>query len=237
MPGTDAPGPIALVGSGEYKTQMRAVDAELLAGRAARAVFLATAAGQEGDRSVDRWLDMGRAHFERIGVEPVPIRVVTREDAERDDLAALVGGAGLVYLSGGDPGYLVRTLQGTAVWTAIEAAWRAGAALAGCSAGAMALGQITPLRFGGDAVPGFAIAAGLAVLPHFDRLRRSRPAAASALRAALPADVRLVGVDEDTALVRLDGRWQVRGRLQVWDVGPDGAALAGHGAGDRLDDW
>ena len=235
-PATD-PGPIALVGSGEYLPQMEAVDAELLRGRAPRAVFLATAAGQEGDASVDRWLALGRTHFQRLGVEPVPLPVVTRADAERDDLAALVAGAGLVYLSGGDPGYLVGALTGTAVWAAIERAWRAGTALAGCSAGAMALGGVTPLPFGGGAVPGLGVVPQLAVLPHFDRLRGWRPTAAADLRAAVPAGVRVVGVDEDTALVHLDGRWQVRGRLQVWEVGPDGAAVAGHGAGTVLPGW
>src|SRR5207237_49542 len=41
-------GPIALVGSGEFLPAMEAVDAALLAGRPARAVFLPTAAGAEG---------------------------------------------------------------------------------------------------------------------------------------------------------------------------------------------
>ena len=39
-----------------------------------------------------------------MGVEPVPLEVLDREDAERPELAAKVAGAGLVYLSGGNPG-------------------------------------------------------------------------------------------------------------------------------------
>ena len=69
----------------------------------------------------------------------VVVPVVDRISADDPELAGLVAGAGLVYLSGGNPPFLASTLRGTRVWAAIEDAWRAGAALAGCSAGAMAL--------------------------------------------------------------------------------------------------
>jgi cyanophycinase-like exopeptidase len=130
---------VALVGSGEYLDAMVEVDRALLAERAPRAVFLPTASAEEGEDTVRYWLELGGRHFERLGVEPVPLAVLTREDASREELAALVAGAGLVYLSGGNPGYLASTLRGTVVWAAILAAWHAGAALAGCSAGACAL--------------------------------------------------------------------------------------------------
>ena len=53
-------------------------------------------------------------------------------------LRPLVAGAGLVYLSGGNPTFLTETLQDTPVWDAIRRTWQRGAGLAGCSAGAMA---------------------------------------------------------------------------------------------------
>ena len=46
-------------------------------------------------------------------------------------LAAEVAGAGLVYFSGGNPGYLAASLRDTALWWAVVEAWQAGAALAG----------------------------------------------------------------------------------------------------------
>src|ERR1035441_6637085 len=131
-------GPVALVGSGEFLEQMVPVDAELLEGRPPRAVFLPTAAAEEGPQRVNYWTDLGPSHYSARGVEPVPLMVLDREDAERPELAAKVAGAGLVYLSGGNPGYLAHTLAGTAVWEAILEAWRSGAAIAGCSAGARA---------------------------------------------------------------------------------------------------
>jgi hypothetical protein len=149
---TDAPspagaGPIALVGSGEFLPAMEAVDAALLAGRPARAVFLPTAAGEEGPDRVAYWLRLGTDHYRRLGAEPVPLAVLDRRDADDEKLAAQVEGAGLIYLSGGNPGYLADTLRGTAVLDAILGAWRDGAALAGCSAGAW---PTTPAR----ALPG-----------------------------------------------------------------------------------
>ena len=50
------------------------------------------------------------------------------------------------YLVGGDPGIVPDVLAGSPVWQAIVEAWVGGAALAGSSAGAMALGRWTLIR-------------------------------------------------------------------------------------------
>ena len=137
-------GPLALVGSGEYTPAMLPVERELIDGRAPRYVQIPTAAAPEGADRLRYWEDLGRRQAERLGVTAVP--VVARDRAEADDpeLAALVAGAGLVYLSGGNPAYLADTLRDTLLWRAIVDAWQAGAALAGCSAGAMAFGGWVP---------------------------------------------------------------------------------------------
>jgi cyanophycinase len=221
-PGPSAPGPIALVGSAEFLPPMEAVDAGLLAGRPARAVFLPTAAGEEGPDRVGYWLRLGADHYRRLGVEPVPLAVLDRDDAADPELAARVDGAGLVYLSGGNPGYLADTLRGTVVLEAILAAWRAGAALAGCSAGACALTEVADDTRTGTTRPGLAVVPGLVVLPHFDRIERWSPGIAGRRAAALGAGQTLIGIDEETALVSGDGGWRVQGRRRVWVIGPDG---------------
>ena len=123
---TGGPGPVALVGSGEFLPVMAPVDAALLEGRPRRAVVLPTAAAREGDARVSYWLELGRAHFEAMGVEPVLLDVRTRSDADDPATAARVDGAGLVYLSGGDPHHLADTLRDGALWRAIVAAWHQG---------------------------------------------------------------------------------------------------------------
>jgi hypothetical protein len=194
-------GRIALVGSGEYLPVMHDVEAWLLDGRPPRYVQLATAAAPEGDRSLQRWHALGLEAANRLGVEQVVVDVRNRADADDPDLAARIDGAGLIYLSGGNPGYLARTLAGTRVWEAIRTAWLHGASLAGCSAGAMALGGYIPdfrhPRHGGT--DGLGVVPNIRVRPHFDRASRWIPG--FAMRPLVDPHAIVVGIDEDTALI------------------------------------
>lgn len=218
-----APGPLALVGSGEYLPQMADIEGGLLMGRPPRYVQLATAAVPDGPSVVQRWQSLGMAQAARLGVEPVVLQVNDRVDADDPALAARVDGAGLVYLSGGHPGYLAGTLRGTAVWAAILAAWRSGAALAGCSAGAMALTSWVPSlrnpRKG--ATIGLGLLPHLRVIPHFDAFAARVPDLVA--RFLLPHDpvVTVIGLDEETALVGGPRHWVVQGRQSAWRLTRD----------------
>lgn len=222
------PGRIALVGSGEYLPAMQDVEAWLLEDRPARYVQLATAAAPEGDRVLARWHELGAAAAERLGAEQVVVDVRVRADADDPAHAEAIAGAGLVYLSGGNPGHLARTLRGTLVWTAIVDQWRSGASLAGCSAGAMALcGYVPdvrhPKRGGTD---GLGVVPDLRVLPHFDKYSRMIPD--FALKPLITEGKAVVGIDEDTALVAeapADGgalwEFRSRGRQSAWTIEQD----------------
>jgi cyanophycinase len=236
-PAAARPGPLALVGSGEYLPVMAGVEGALIEGRPRRFVQIPTAAAQEGMQRLRYWLDLGAAQAERLGVEQVPVVVRDRDEAESGDLAALVRGAGLVYLSGGDPLYLARTLRGTRVWSAVEAAWRSGAALAGCSAGAIALTGWVPAMRVRSRPPdhGLGVLPHLRVLPHFDRLASRRPELVTLAAEGLSPGGTAIGIDEDTAIVDLAGlgrSWQVHGRQQAWV--PKGGARRAFPAGATL---
>ena len=216
--------PVALVGSGEFLDVMNEVDLELLKGRPPRAVFLPTAAGQEGDERVEYWLELGRDHYEKLGVEAVPLRVLNRDDAAKPEFASQIAGAGLIYLSGGSPRYLAETLRGTLIWKAILEAFANGSALAGCSAGACALSAVAggfrdPEHYSGA---GLGVIAHLAVIPHFDRFEARAPGLARDFAARAPAGIAVVGVDEETALVGGPEHFQVMGRRSAWWIGADG---------------
>lgn len=210
------PGRLALVGSGEYLPVMQEVEAWLLADRPPRYVQLATAAAPEGDRVLEKWHRLGAEAAERLGVEQVIIDVRTRADADDPAHVAGVAGAGLIYLSGGNPRHLARTLKGTRIWSAILEQWHAGASLAGCSAGAMALGGYVPeIRHpnkGGT--DGLAVVPDLRVLPHFDKYSRFIPD--TVMRPLISPGNVVVGIDEDTALISAgpedDGLWSFRSR-------------------------
>ena len=215
-------GPIALVGSGEFLPVMEAVDRDLLRGRPPRAVFLPTAAAEEGKERVRYWVELGTKHFRGLGVEAVPLLVLERAHADDASLAGQIPGAGLVYLSGSNPGYLAETLRGSAVWQAIVAAWRAGTALAGCSAGAAALSAVAgnvrdPAR---DEGRGLGLVPHLGVIPHFDRIEKWRPGLTARIRAMAPPEATVVGIDEDTALVGGPHRWRVEGERTVTVFSP-----------------
>jgi cyanophycinase len=223
------PGALALVGSGEYLPQMVETDRFLLdtvGGPAgARVVVIPTASALELGMP-ERWNTMGVEHFRALGAQVSPIMLLTRDDAQDERVLADLRGADLYYFSGGNPEHVIEVLRDTPAWQIIRAGYAAGAALAGCSAGAMMLGGYTlsvravmrgqPPRW----LPSLGIAPGIVLMPHFDRVADFAGAEMfRAILAAAPPDATLVGVDEDTALVHLpsaaEQRWQVFGRQTV----------------------
>ena len=223
-------GLIALVGSGEYLPIMNEIDRHLLAsvntnGRASRVVCLATAAGQEGDASVNRWLNMGTEHFKALGAEVTAARIIDRESADDPQWETDLENADLIYFSGGNPMYLYETMQGSRAWIAAQKAWSRGAVYAGCSAGAMILAQKVPnFRAAGlTAQDAFRLIPATFVIPHFDRMRGLWSAYLFGVRRQLKNDQFILGVDEDTALVgKLNGNWRVMGQGQAHIITRDG---------------
>jgi cyanophycinase len=211
------------------------VERLLMQGRPLRYVQLATAAAPEGPQVLARWHDLGARAAGRIGAEQVVVPVGDRAGAMDDANARLIEGAGLIYLSGGNPAFLTETLRDTVVWKAIHRAWLGGAALAGCSAGAMALAASLPdIRHPWrPALPGLGVVPMAEVLPHFDAFAARIPDLVLRRVAGAPAGVRVVGIDEETALVgglggwpgEPGGRgtaWQVLGRRSAWLLTPQG---------------
>jgi cyanophycinase-like exopeptidase len=219
-----APGPIALVGSGEFLPAMTEIDAALLAATGRdrpRVAILPTASWPDGEEVFRRWAAMGAEHFAALGAEVEPVLVRDRFDADDDAYAQAIGEADLVYLSGGKPGHVSDSLVGTAVGTALVAAHARGATIAGCSAGAMTIAGrhwdmrakrlFWPLRWRS----GLGLVSGATVIPHYDAFPE---AFAAMIVLQAPRDLATVGIDEETAIVGQDGAWEVqgRGRATVW---------------------
>lgn len=206
---------LALVGSGEYLPAMEPVDHALLArlGAPPRVVCLPTAAGREGAARIDYWARLGIDHFQRLGVAIQSVPVIDRAGAENPEYAAAVAAANFVYLSGGKPDYLHQTLAGSAVWQAITAVLARGGLLAGCSAGAMILGE----KFFGFPGwrPGFGFLPGATVIPHFDEI----PAVMVQSVHLFAGELTVLGIDGNTALVQDASGYAVvgAGGVTVWN--------------------
>jgi cyanophycinase-like exopeptidase len=251
----ETPGVLALVGSGEYLSQMQAIDRFLLGtlGKSSettvdsgtvRVVVIPTASALELGMP-EHWNRMGVEHFRALGAEVTPVMLLSRDDAGDPQLLQALRGADLYYFSGGNPEHVIETLRDTRAWAIIRDRYLAGAVLAGCSAGAMMLGGFTlsvrsvmrgqPPQW----LPALGIAPGIVVMPHFDRVADfAGPEVFRAILESAPASATLVGIDEDTALIHLptnrsDARWRVMGRQTVSVFGSHGGRVIYH-AGDSV---
>ncbi len=221
VPGETMKGLIALLGSGEYLPVMNEVDRYLLScvrvnGRAPQVVCLATAAGEEGEESVNRWQRMGREHFEALGATVYPLPIIDRASADDPQYEALIEGADLIYFSGGNPTYLYETMSGSRAWAAAQSAWDRGSIYAGCSAGAMILAQRLPnfRKLGAGSIEGFGEVSAQYIMPHFDHAGPFK-FLVSVLRRGMKDAEYMLGIDEDTALVGGGAEWKVMGASTV----------------------
>jgi cyanophycinase len=221
---------LALLGSGEFEPWSVEVDRWLL-GRArpgeGGVLIVPTASAPEGEAVFDAWGAKGLAHFEAQGVRAEVLPLKTRADAEREDVAARLAKASLVYVSGGNPAYLARTLTGTRFWRELVAELRRGLAYAGCSAGVACLTEDTfdtvVTELGPDLwKPGLGLVRDVLFGPHWDIVDSWIPGARDFIIGSVPPGRAFVGLDEETAMVG-DGReWSVLGRGAV-HVLADGA--------------
>ncbi|MGH2408864.1 MAG: Type 1 glutamine amidotransferase-like domain-containing protein, partial [Chloroflexota bacterium] len=132
-------------------------------------------------------------------------------------------------------------MRDTVAWAAIRRRHADGAVLAGCSAGAMAIcGQTSRLRALRDDghpewIPALGLLPRLIVLPHYDRMASFvGQDVVDRVTASVPEGAVLLGIEEDTALTRLDGAaWRVMGARQVWVFTSSGGKA--HVAGDRVE--
>ena len=204
----DDVGALALVGSGEYLPEMAELEGDLLRsgierGMSNRYVQIPLAAGRESVERLRYWRELGETQAERLNAEQVFLPIYSRADAMREDLAEMIDGAALIYISGGDPSYLAASLIDTPVWEAIASSWRAGTALAGCSAGAMALSADIPNFRKQSAVgtPGLNLLPTIRTIPHYNKFFGWIPDSAAKLMVRAPEGVSVIGIDEMTAAI------------------------------------
>jgi cyanophycinase len=205
-----SPGPLALVGGGEWRDGCT-FDGELLkASGGDRVVVLPTAAAYEHP---EREAVRAAEWFATLGAEVEGLMVLSRGDAEDAGAASVVRDARFLYLSGGSPMHLRSVLKDSAVWDALIAAWHSGAVVAGSSAPAMVLPDPMVDARGGGLTVGLGLVDGLAVVPHY--VEASEDVRSGKLHRSVqlaPAGVPVACIPERTALIRdPDGTWRAAG--------------------------
>ena len=253
-------GPIGLHGGGEYLPgDERFIDALLRAAANCAAVRADLAAIERGHDVVghsrevapvkvvilptaaargrpDRAGATGAAAFERraaatgLTAQVDVALVVDAESADDPAFAALLAGADLIHLSGGDPDVVPGLLDGSAAGLGLRAACQRGAVVGGASAGAMVLAEWSWTPQGG--IHGLGFVRGLAVVPHYDDIRRLEWQAG--LDRVAPAGLGYLGLDERTGVISDEAGWQVAGEGAAHWFAPGAAMPVVARDGERL---
>jgi len=237
-------GALALVGSGEYLPVMQDLESALINsgianGKPNRFLQIPTAAGEESRERLEFWEKRGAEQARRIGTVQDFLPIFNREDAFNSKYISRAKEAALIYFSGGDPGYLANSLRDTPLWAEIEKSWLAGASLAGCSAGAMAMSSDVPnfFRMKNEGIPGFNVIPHIRPIPHYNKFFGWIPDSAAKIVMKAPVGTLIIGIDEDTALVTgldkgtslLENTWQVYGEASVHILSGTPSARFAHG--------
>ena len=231
-------GSLALVGSGEYLPAMAEFEKSLLEdgiknGKENIYIQIPTAAAQESTSRIEYWKDLGQKQAQVIGAKPLFLPIYTRDDAQNMSYVNQISNGALIYMSGGDPHYLAKTLIDTPIWQAIVKNWQSGASLAGCSAGAMVLSsQIPNFRLSrAEPTAGLNLIQNIRVIPHFNKFFKWIPESAAKLLMHVPDDSILIGIDELTAIVKRGGSdfWQVYGQAKLHMLKGSPEAQFSHG--------
>lgn len=229
-------GTLLLEGGAEFGGRMADPDRQALAaagGPSAAVVVIPAAAAP--DQNSERAGQNAVRWFQRLGalqVESLPL--VDRASADDPAIADRLLQARLIYLLGGFPAHLARSLQDSRSWQAALQAYGSGAVIAGSSAGAMVLCSDYFDPVGKTVNPGLGLIARTCVLPHHESVGRRWVAV---IQKVLPDRV-LMGIDEETGALTqgTQNYWQVYGKGRVTLYREDRVTVFGPGQPFRLDD-
>ncbi len=223
-----ARGNLVLNGGGGRPREVMEKFIELAGGREAAIVIVPTASAEAdtGSYYVGQFADVYGC------TDVTALEIHSREDAARADYAELARGAGGIFFTGGDQRRIIEALQGTPTGEAIAAAFAAGAAVGGSSAGTACQ---SPLMITGEGDfevieggnvelwHGLGLFPGVIVDQHFIARKRENRLFSVVLE---HPELLGVGVDEATAVwVKPDDTFEVLGNGWVMVIDASHAAV------------
>lgn len=163
----------------------------------------------------------GLRWFRQLGATNINVApVIDRDSANREDIAATLRIAKLIFMLGGFPDFLLQTLKDSLCWQAMLEAYHKGAVLVGSSAGAMVLCQYLYDPRSGNIVEGLNLLPNVCLIPHHNTFGKIW---ALHLKKLL-ADAVLIGIDEQTGMIddSAQNEWTVYGKGKVTVYQGDG---------------
>jgi cyanophycinase len=201
-------GHLVLLGGGPTPATVFARTLNLSGGRSAIVAVLPQTYPNDsiGDAAVELWKKTGAREAFKLKLDDI------------DRARAALDRATLIWMPGGFPGLLMKTLAGTPIPDAIRRRFAEGATIGGASAGAAAMSatmiadESTPegkTASGPSTIQGLGLWPAAIVSPHYTERRRSGP-----LLAIVQDHPGLIGVgiDEGTAIFLSSARLDVAGR-------------------------
>ena len=187
---------LCLQGGAEFGAGCREMDAALLVRAEGGPVVITALAGAPG-REYRTAGENGVRHFTALGAADVRIAPDVREDP--DGAVAALRQARLLVLPGGSPSRLLEALRSTPVGDLVAAHLVGGGVVSGSSAGAMVLCAWTVLPERGEpsVVPALGLVPRTLVVPHW----RGSSGWLAPVQAAVPDDVRVIGLPEQSGVV------------------------------------
>jgi cyanophycinase len=184
-------------------------------------VVVATLASAVADET---WADYRRA-FSELGLEPVHLKMDRRIDAIADPPLHLLENAGGIFFTGGDQIAITTKISGTGLSKRIFEMYKSGTVIAGTSAGASVLSETMVVAGNaeeshklGNALllaPGLGFLRGVVIDQHF--AQRGRISRLIGIIGQNPHSLG-VGIDENTAIIVHDGRFDVIGAGAVYVI-------------------
>lgn len=212
---------IALVGGAAFSPDFSETHSRILGlvnSSKPNVVFFPTAAILEGLEAVQKWSHIAMESLSAHGAQVNIAKVIDRESANSLEYSEMVERADVIYLGGGLPDAYLHILQNSRVWNAVVSAHQHGKMIIGASAGAMILGENTLVtEFQGEYPPsrwenGFNFLPGIAIAPHFNTFPQEWVAK---IKRNLSPSIRLLGIDEKTAIIKRGNYWKIQGMASV----------------------
>jgi cyanophycinase len=213
-------GKLVIIGGGEDKEGDCIILKEFirLAGEAKARIAIMTVATDSPEESADEYQKV----FKKLGVDDARmVDVSRRKDVHDPKALEIIEQASAIFFTGGDQLHITSLLGGTEMQELLHRKYEEGAVLGGTSAGAAMMSHSMIIRGESNCTPrlgGTEIGPGMNFLPdtmidtHFSQ--RGRIGRLLTAIAHYPQDIGF-GIDENTALVKSDGKLEVIGENTV----------------------